>query len=151
MSKRELGRVEVLARVRSGELRVVDAAALLRVSYRQAKRLWRRYGEEGAAGLKHRSAGRRSNRGYAERFRQKVLGRVREKYGGPVGERFGPTLAAEHLASEDGLRVDAETLRRGVLGGGVWGRERGGGRDPRRRGPQGRLGGKGEDGGGLPP
>ncbi len=38
MSKRELGRVKVLARVRSRGLRVVDAAALLRVSYRQAKR-----------------------------------------------------------------------------------------------------------------
>jgi len=133
MSKRELGRVEVLARVRSGELRVVDAAALLRVSYRQAKRLWRRYGEEGAAGLKHRSAGRRSNRGYAERFRQKVLGRVREKYGGPVGERFGPTLAAEHLASEDGLRVDAETLRRWMLAEGLWSRERRRRRHRRRR------------------
>src|SRR5256712_12514334 len=37
MSKRELGRVEVLARVRSKQLRVVDAAQLMRVSYRQAK------------------------------------------------------------------------------------------------------------------
>src|SRR3989449_7099322 len=144
MSKRELGRVEVLARVRSGELRVVDAAALLRVSYRQAKRLWRRYGEEGAAGLKHRSAGRRSNRGYAERFRQKVLGRVREKYGGPVGERFGPTLAAEHLASEDGLRVDAETLRRWMLAEGLWSRERRRRRHRRRRDRKEHFGGMGQ-------
>ncbi len=106
MSRRELGRVEVLARVRSGQLRVVDAARLMRVGYRQAKRLWKRYGEEGAAGLKHRSAGRRSHRAYAEKFRQKVLGLVREKYGGRVGERFGPTLAAEHLASEDGEELD---------------------------------------------
>src|SRR2546425_9355412 len=113
MSKRELGRVEVLARVRSGELRVVDAAALLRVSYRQAKRLWRRYGEEGAAGLKHRSAGRRSNRGYAERFRQKGLGRVREKYGGAGGGGFGPALGAGDLAAGDGVGVDGETLGRG--------------------------------------
>src|SRR5437870_11015335 len=97
MSKRELGRVEVLARVRSKQLRVVDAARLMRVSYRQAKRLWKRYGEEGAAGLQHRSAGRPSNRAYEEKFRQKVLRLVREKYGGPVGERFGPTLAAEQI------------------------------------------------------
>src|SRR5712692_2557618 len=115
MSKRELGRVEVLARVRSKQLRVVDAARLMRVSCRQGKRLWKRYGEEGAAGLKHRSAGRPSNRAYEEKFRQKVLRLVREKYGGPVGERFAPTLAAEHLASEDGLQVDAETLRRWML------------------------------------
>ena len=50
MSKRELGRVEVLAGVKSGQWGVVDAALLMRVSYRQAKRLWRRYREEGAAG-----------------------------------------------------------------------------------------------------
>src|SRR3972149_6804600 len=124
MSQRELARVEVVSRVKSRNLRVVDAAALLRLSYRQAKRLWRRYGEEGAAGLKHRSAGRRSNRAYAEKFRRTVLGRVREKYGGPVGERFGPTLAAEHLAADDGLRVDAETLRRWMLAEGLWSRER---------------------------
>src|SRR5574337_451469 len=124
MSKRELGRVEVLARVGSKQLRVVDAGRLMRVSYRQAKRLWKRYREEGAAGLKHRSAGRPSNRAPEEKFRRKVLRLVREKYGGPVGERFGPTLAAEHLASEDGLKVAAETLRRWMLAAGLWSRER---------------------------
>src|SRR6202158_5623210 len=124
MSKRELGRVEVLARVRSKQLRVLDAGRLLRVSYRQAKRLWKRYREEGAAGLKHRSAGGSSNRAHDEKFRQQVLRRVREKYGGAGGERFGPTLAAEHLASEDGLQVHAETLRRWMLTEGLWSRER---------------------------
>src|SRR6266446_8530784 len=124
MSQRELGRVEVLARVRSQQLRVVDAARLMRVSYRQAKRLWKRYREEGAAGLKHRSAGTSSHRAYERKFRRTVLRRVREKYGGRVGERFGPTLAAEHLASEDGLRMDAETLRRWMLAEGLWSRER---------------------------
>jgi hypothetical protein len=39
MSKEELGRVEVLARVKSRQQRVVDVAPLLGVSYRQAKRL----------------------------------------------------------------------------------------------------------------
>jgi len=124
MSQEELRRVEVLARVRSGQLRVIDASRLLHVSYRQAKRLWKRYREEGAAGLKHRSAGRASNRGYREEFRRRVLHWVREKYGGAVGERFGPTLAAEHLASEDRLRVHAETLRRWMLAEGLWSRER---------------------------
>src|ERR1700758_3217064 len=124
MSKRELGRVEALARVRSKQLRLVDAARLMRVCYRQAKRLWRRYREEGAAGLKHRSAGRPSHHAHEQKFRRNVLRLVRAKYGGPVGERFGPTLAAEHLASEDGLQVDAETLRRWMLAEGLWGRER---------------------------
>ena len=124
MSKKELERVEVLARVQSEDLRLVDGSQLMRVSYRQAKRLWRRYRENGASGLKHRSAGRPSNHAYKEAFRQKVLGLVRTKYSGPVGERFGPTLAAEHLASEDRLTIDAETLRRWMLADGLWNRER---------------------------
>jgi transposase len=124
MSKQELERVGVLARVRSKQLLLVDAGRLMRVSYRQAKRLWKRYQEEGAAGLKHRSAGRPSNRAHEQTFRRKVLQVVREKYGGVVGERFGPTLAAEHLASEDGLPIAAETLRQWMLAAGLWSRER---------------------------
>ena len=140
MSKRELARVGVLARVKSRDLRVVDAAVLMRLSYRQTKRLWKRYREEGAAGLKHRSAGRRSNRAYAEKFRRQVLGLVREKYGGAVGERFGPTLAAEHLAAEDQVRVDAETLRRWLGAEGLWRRARRRRRHRRRRERQAHFG-----------
>jgi transposase len=119
--------------VKSQELRWVDAAVLMCVCSRQAKRLWKRYREEGARGLKYRSAGRRSNRAYPEKFRRRVLGLVREKYGGPAGERSGPTLAAEHLASEDGQQVDTETLRRWMLEEGLWSRERRRRRHRRRR------------------
>src|ERR1700687_6446412 len=98
MSKRELGRVEVLARVRSKQLRVLDAGRLLRVSYRQAKRLWKRYREEGAAGLKHRSAGGSSNRAHDEKFRQQVLRRGPGKYAGAVGGPIGAAPGAAPLA-----------------------------------------------------
>ncbi len=124
MSRRELRRVEVLARVKSKELKLADAASLVGVSYRQAKRLWKRYREEGAKGLRHRSAGRASARAKPARFRGRVMKLVREKYGEGEGEPFGPTLAAEHLASEDGLRMDAETLRRWMLQEGLWSRHR---------------------------
>jgi len=124
MSERELRRVEVLARVKSKELKMADAANLVGVSYRQAKRLWKRYREEGAKGLKHRSAGRASARAKPMKFRRRVLRLVREKYGEGEGECFGPTLAAEHLASADGMRIDAETLRRWMLEEGLWRRRR---------------------------
>ena len=114
-STRELRRAEVLARVKSETLRLVDAAKMLGLSYRQTKRLWKRYGGEGAKGLQHRSAGRGSNRAKPEKFRRKVLQLLREKYSGTEQERFGPTLAAEHLADEDGLEVSEETLRRWML------------------------------------
>ncbi len=124
MSARELRRAEVLGRVKGQTLRLVDAARMLEVSYRQAKRLWQRYREEGAKGLQHRSAGRSSNRAKPEKFRRKVLRLIREKYSGTEQERFGPTLAAEHLADEDGLEVGEETLRRWMLAEGLWSRMR---------------------------
>jgi hypothetical protein len=133
MSKRELGKVEVLARVKSGDLRVVDAAALLRVSYRQAKRLWKRYRAEGAAGLVHGNAGRVSNRAKPRSLRCRVLRLIRKKYGGEPGQRFGPTLAAEHLAEEDGIGIGVETLRGWMLEEGLWSRERRGRAHRRRR------------------
>lgn len=124
MSERELDRAGILARVKGKQLRVTDAAVLMRVSYRQAKRLWKRYREQGAVGLKHASVGRVSHHAYAGAFRQQVLALIRKKYGGAEGERFGPTLASEHLASEDGIEIDGETLRRWMLAEGLWSRER---------------------------
>ncbi|HEX8872663.1 MAG TPA: ISNCY family transposase [Candidatus Acidoferrum sp.] len=124
MSSHELRRVEVLARVKSKQLKVKEAAELMGVCYRQAKRLWKRYRKGGAKALKHANVGRRSNRAKPEKFRRQVLDSVRQKYSGPVGERFGPTLAAEHLAEEDGLPVDAGTLRRWMLAEGLWSRAR---------------------------
>src|SRR2546425_9239270 len=121
MSSRELRRVEVLSRVKSKELKLVDAAALLEVSYRQAKRLWRRYRCAGAAGLKHRNVGRASARAKPGAFRQQVLRRGRGEDSGGGGERVGAALAAQHLGSPGGLDIAAGTVRRRVLGGGRWG------------------------------
>lgn len=124
MSQRELRRVEVLSRVKAGELKLVDAAELIGVGYRQTKRLWKRYQKEGPEGLQHRSAGGESNRAKPKNFWEKVLRLVRKKYSGEEGERFGPRLAAEHLESDDGLKVNAETLRLRMLAEGLWSRQR---------------------------
>jgi transposase len=131
MSTGELKRAGVLARVVAGTLTLGSAATLISVSYRQAKRLCARYREQGAAGLRHGSAGRASNRATSTRLRKRALALIRAKYSGAIDERFGPTLAAEHLASEDGLTVDHETLRRWMLTAGLWSRARK--RSPHRR------------------
>jgi Helix-turn-helix domain len=62
MSVRKLKRAAVLGRVKAGELRLGQAAELMGVSYRQGRRLWRRFRTRGARGLRHASVGRRSNR-----------------------------------------------------------------------------------------
>ena len=50
MSEEELRRPGVMSRVAAGVLKLVKGAELLRVSYRQAKRLWRRYRDKGRRG-----------------------------------------------------------------------------------------------------
>ncbi|HEY6351608.1 MAG TPA: helix-turn-helix domain-containing protein [Candidatus Angelobacter sp.] len=74
MSNRELERVAVMGRVKSGALKLSDAAVMLKLSYRQAKRVWRRYGKAGAKGLKHGNTGKPSNRSQPGKVRQRVLG-----------------------------------------------------------------------------
>src|SRR5215470_16507561 len=108
-----------MGRVKTGSLRLREAGELLELSYRQVKRVWARYRGGGAKALQHANCGRRSNRAYATQFRQAVLARVRECY-----TDFGPTLAAEHLASDDRLKIPAESLRRWMREAGLWRRRR---------------------------
>ena len=124
MSERELRRAAVLAQVKSGAWTLVEAAERMELSYRQSKRLWKRYQKHGAAGLVHGSAGRASNRVKPKKLRTKVVRLIRQKYSGEVGARFGPTLAAEHLASEDQIELSASTVRRWMLVEGLWSRAR---------------------------
>ena len=115
MSARERNRLEVLGRVKRGELTLVKASELLGLSYRQAKRVYGRYRQDGAASLVHGLRGRTSNRRCDGVLREQVLEAYRSKYAD-----FGPTLASEYLAREDGLVVGVETLRRWLLGAGLW-------------------------------
>src|SRR5205085_4605364 len=128
MSDREFARAAVLRRVIAGDLSIKDATPLLRVSYRQAKRLVQRFRAGGRKGLVHRSLGRRSNRAIPPAHRDRVLALVRAHYGGRVergpGQRFGPTLAAEHLWTDHGVLVPVTTLTRWMRDAELWTRAR---------------------------
>lgn len=50
-----------------------ERGVMIRMSYRQSKRLAKRYREGGAKGLQHGSAGRESNRRKPKKFRERVL------------------------------------------------------------------------------
>jgi len=115
MNTRERRRLAILSRVKDGVLRLTLAAAMLQLSYRQIKRLWRRFKQEGDAGLVHRQRGRSSHRARPEAERQRALALYREKY-----SDFGPLLASEHLATEHDLHVNHETLRRWLIQAGLW-------------------------------
>lgn len=124
MSTQELRRGEVLGRVQRGELKLSEAADLLALSYRQARRLKKRYLAGGAKSLVHGNVGRKSNRAKPKQLREQALSLIRQHYSGSPEQRFGPTLAAEHLTADHGIEVDSETLRRWMLAAGLWSRKR---------------------------
>ncbi len=95
--------------VKAGELSLAEASEVLGLCYRQTKRVWRRYQDDGDAGLVHRLRGQPGKRRKPPQLRAKILARYEERY-----RDFGPTLAAEYLAKEK-LLVDHETLRRWLL------------------------------------
>src|ERR1043166_888843 len=119
MSQKERTRLGMMREIKTGTMTLVAAAKVLRLGYRQMKRVWSRYRDQGDAGLVHRGRGRKSNRARDKEFKGKVLERYAERYGG-----FGPTLACEHLKADDGLEVDHETLRRWLLAQGNWSLQR---------------------------
>ncbi len=115
MSKRERRRMAVLTRVADKQLTLRLAAEMLHVSYRQAKRIWRRYRTNGDAGLLHQGRGRRSNRARPESEQARAVALYQKRYAD-----FGPLLASEHLADDHGIVVSSETMRRWLMAKGLW-------------------------------
>jgi transposase len=114
LSQRERDRLKVLREVKQKHLSQVAAAARLKVTDRQVRRMLLRIRERGDAALVHGLRGRPSNRKLAARLEQKILARLRQRYAD-----FGPTLAAEHLAQE-GFPVNRETLRKWMSKAALW-------------------------------
>jgi len=99
----------VMLEVKAAKLTLVEAAQVLGLCYRQTKRVWGRYREQGDKGLVHRLRGKPGARAKPAKTKARILARYAQRY-----PDFGPTLASEYLAQE-GLGVDHETLRRWLL------------------------------------
>ncbi len=114
MSAKERLRKVEFEGVRKGRLTIREAAEHLGLSYRQCRRSYKRFREEGDVGLVHRRRGRPSNRAKPQAFKKAALLRYQERY-----EGFGPVLAMEKLA-EEGYEIGRETLRRWLIEKGLY-------------------------------
>ena len=115
MTAREVRRLYLIQQVLERKLRQRPAAELAGCSLRQLQRLVRRVRQHGPPGIVHRLRGRRSNRRHPDAWRQRALALYRAHY-----EDFGPTLAGEKLAEQHQLVLGRETLRRWLVGAGLW-------------------------------
>jgi hypothetical protein len=119
MSKKERDRLIAMERVKSGALKLKDASRVIQLGYRQTKRVWRRYKEDGARGLVHRSRGKISNNRIEEKQKEKVLNLYSTRY-----KDFGPLFASEKMLEEYKLKVNDETLRLWLMRNGLWSKKR---------------------------
>jgi transposase len=119
MSQRDRDRLKVLHEAEKEHLTQKQAGGQLKLSERWVRKLLARLRREGDGGILHRLRGRASKRRLAEAVRQKVAKLVKREYAD-----FGPTLAAEYLAEQHGVKISKETLRQILMTAGVWKRKR---------------------------
>jgi len=74
-----------------------------------------RYRDGGGGALIHRSRGRPAINRLGAGVQEYVLGLVRQNF-----RDFGPTLAAEALLERHGVEISRETLRKWMVGDGLW-------------------------------
>jgi hypothetical protein len=85
------------------------------MSERGFRKLLKRYQDKGDVAVVHALRGRGSNRQLKEKTAQQAMNAVEEQY-----RDFGPTLAAEYLRKEHGIGLSRETVRRLMIGRGMW-------------------------------
>ena len=110
MSLGELSRLQVIER-----LSQVKAAATIKLSTRQLRRLIRAYEQSGASGLISKRVGQASNRRIQGEVKAKALSLLTTRY-----SDFGPTFAHEKLTEMHGFRFSVETLRQWMIEVGLW-------------------------------
>ena len=107
MSAKELQRLTVLGRVAKGALSLVDASVLMGVSYRQARRLAKKFNENGPAGIAHGSRGRASPKKTPLELAEKVVKLAEEKY-----LNYNDTHFTEIVREMEGIQLCRESVRR---------------------------------------
>jgi transposase len=115
MNQKELNRVDVIRDVCEKRLTQENASNTLNLTRRQIQRLVNKYRENGASGLASLQRGKPSNRSFSLEFKRNTLSIIKDKYAG-----FGPTFVSKKLLDQHGIKLSSETLRRWMIGEGLW-------------------------------
>ena len=110
LNQREQNRLSVLNEVMQSQLSIQQAATLMEVSLRHAKRLLARYRKEGATALAHGNRGHLPFNAIDVMIREQVLELARSKYTGFNQQHF-----SEKLREQEGIPLSRSTVRRILL------------------------------------
>jgi transposase len=106
LSQKEAHRGHVLEQVALRTLTLKEAAKIMGISYRQAKRINKRWQQDGIAGLSHRNRGRQVSHTLPDETEAIILALHEEVYA-----NFNDTHFTEALAEREGIVVSREKVR----------------------------------------
>lgn len=115
MSNREIDKLKVIQNTIDGKLTWPQAAETLSLSERHIGRLCAQVRKEGNRGVIHGLKGLPSNNKLPEAVTRKAISLVTQHF-----PDFGPTLANEHLFDDHKVRVSTNTLRKLMIGAGLY-------------------------------
>jgi transposase len=120
MSAKERDRLKVLHEVKQRHITQKQAAAELGLSVRWVRKLLVRQRTQGDGALRHGLRGRASNRKTPEAVKRQAVELYRKNKQARLWHDYGPTLAAEELAEQHGIKVNRETLRQWLMEAKLW-------------------------------
>jgi transposase len=115
MNQKEVLRIQVLERLKCGELKQLQASKILKLSCRQIKRLLKSYRKDGSRGLVSKKRAKSSNNRIDAEIRLNILALIKTKY-----VDFGPTFLSEKLLENHNIKVSKETLRKLMISENIW-------------------------------
>ena len=116
MTQQQRDRLVVLKKAHKRLIRQREAAEELRVTERHLRRLLAKLRGVGDRAVIHGLRGRPSNRKLGAAVRERAIRILSQE----VYRGFGPTLASEYLASQQGVRIGREALRQLMMAAGLW-------------------------------
>jgi hypothetical protein len=115
MSNHEVDKLKVIQNTLDGRFTWLQAAEILSLSVRQVARLCAKVRQDGNRGIIHGLKGRPSNHRLPQWYKDDALELVKRNY-----SDFGPTFANEKLFENHNIRISVNTLRKAMLGEGLY-------------------------------
>jgi transposase len=114
MSNKEANRIPVLEQVKIGSLSLVRASDYLGLSYRQTRRIWKRYTSCGVIGILHGNRNTKPPNKLACGIKEKILELFHNKY-----NLCNDTHFTELLSEREGIEVSRESVRELLRSNGI--------------------------------
>ena len=119
LTQRDRDALKVLHEVQRGQITQRQGAEQLKRTTRWIRELIGRIEAEGDRAVIHGARGRPSTHRIAEKIENRAILIIHREYAD-----FGPTLASEYLRRDHQIAVSRETVRKWMLGAGIWKRRK---------------------------